>query len=320
VSRSEYPYPPLVPEDPSTLAARVAASLGRAWDDVQRRYQQVLTSANDLRRAETLATLTELRESVEAFQAKTEASAARLRDRDIPVQYAQGAQRAGVPFRWTQVHEEAASLLAADSYNDLLARSQEAGRTSERFARAIRQAARDPAAFTATGRYTSVQAGRLLSERLSAQGLSVVTYANGAQVPMGAYSQMTVRTKAAVAQNTGALNRYSELGVRYVEVFDGAQCGLSRHDDPDRPNGTVRPIAEMAANLLSHPQCRRSLGARPDITSDLDARLAEPSTTAEQRLDQAASEQAQARRPARRVDAAARRQQLQERRARRTQV
>ena len=292
-----YPYPPLVPVSPAALAATYGASLGRAWRDVQGRYDAVLASANLIRKEETLAQLAELLAEVERFQGLVGATAARLAGVDIPVQYAVGARRAdrfGSPFAWTGMHEEAAGLLGADSYADLLRNSEEAGRTSQAFARQVRTVARERGAFTATGRYTSAQVGAQLADRLRATGLSVVTYANGAQVPMGAYTEMAVLTKAAVANNAGSVNRYAELGIGWVEVMDGSGCGWTSHDDMDRANGSIRTLEDAANHPIAHPRCRRALGARPDVTNAKEAAAARASTTAEQRADQAASEQVRA--------------------------
>ena len=304
-----YKYPPLTPESPTELAARLGASLGKAWTDVQARYDSVLASANLIRKQETLAQLAELLAEVERFQAVVGATAARLAGVDIPVQYAVGAQladRFGSPFRWTAIHEEAAGLLGADSYNDLLRNSEEAGRTSQAFARQVRAVARERGAFTATGRYTSTQVGAQLADRLRATGLSVVTYANGAQVPMGAYSEMMVLTKSAVAANAGSVNRYAELGIGWVEIMDGSACGWTSHDDVDKANGSIRTLEDAANHPIAHPRCRRALGARPDVTSAKEAAAARASTTAEQRADQAASEAVRASAVAPRAAVAAR--------------
>ena len=314
-----YPYPPLVPESPVALAARLGESLGRAWLDVQARYDAVLVSANLIRKAETLAQLAELLAEVGRFQGLVGVTAARLAGVDIPVQYAVGARladRFGSPFVWTGMHEEAAGLLGADSYADLLRNSEEAGRTSGAFARQVRAVARERGAFTATGRYTSAQVGEQLAARLGQAGLSAVTYADGAVVPMGVYTEMAVLMKAAVAANAGSINRYAELGIGWVEVLDSARCGWTSHGDPDRANGSIRSLEDAAQHPVSHPRCVRSLGARPDVTDAQQAQEARPSTTAEQRADQAASEAARAEAVATRAAVAARERLVEARAAR----
>lgn len=314
-----YPYPPLVPESQQEVAARLAAALGRAWDDVDARYQRVLQSANDLRRDEALATLAELRLAVESFQARVAVEGAQYATYDIPVQYALGAQTADRfgPFAWTQPHMEAAQALAADGYGDLLRRSEEAGRTERRFARAVREAFQDDTVLAAVGRMTAQQVGRRLAERLEQEGLRVATYSDGSHRDMRTYTEMAVRTKTGVAHNAGALNRYAEVGIRYVEVFDGGACGWTSHQDARKLAGKVLPVEEAFARPLSHPNCTRAFGARPDVTSPEQAAGAEPSTTAEQRADQLANEQMREQAVRRREtrSAQARRATLQQRRA-----
>lgn len=68
-----------------------------------------------------------------------------------------------------------------------------------------------------------------------------------------------------VAYNAGVLNRAQEVGVRYMEVFDGADCVWSSHKDTDKLNGTLRTVEEAATWPISHPRCRRAFGARPDV-------------------------------------------------------
>lgn len=289
-----YPYPPLTPTDPDELARRLAQSLGDAWDDVQARYQAVLLSANQRRKAAVLQTLAELLASVSSFQARVVDVAEDYARTQLPAAYAAGALGVDPAFSWTQPHLAAAQALAADGYDDLLRRSVEAGRTSEAFARHVRREVRSRAAFAVTAGKTAVQVGEELRARLEAQGVTAATYANGRVVSMRTYTEMAVRTKTGVAHNLGALNSLAGDGIGWVEVFDGADCGWTGHDDPDKANGTVRKVAEAQAHLLSHPNCRRAFGARPDITSAKQARTATPSTTAAQREDQAAFEQEQA--------------------------
>lgn len=285
-----YPFPPLVPADPEELAAAMSRTLGDAWDEVQAARQAVLTSANQLRRDAVLARLDELLASVARFQQITRQVAAEYARTHIPGQYAAGALTADPSFSWTQPHRAAAQSLAADSYADLLRRSQEAGRTSEAFARHVRRTVRARAAFAVTAGKTASQVGRELAEQLGARGISAVTYANGREVPVRAYTEMAVRTKTGVAHNIGTLAAMRDVGVEWVEVFDGAECGLTSHQDGDKPNGTIRRADVMAGHVLGHPNCRRALAPRPDVETAAQARSAAPLTTAAQREDQAQAE------------------------------
>ncbi|MFF3565364.1 hypothetical protein ACFYXS_35500 [Streptomyces sp. NPDC002574] len=71
-----------------------------------------------------------------------------------------------------------------------------------------------------------------------------------------------------MAYNAGTLNRAREAGVLHMEVFDGADCGWTSHQDPDKATGTLRTVEEAAAWPISHPRCGRALGPlpRPDVT------------------------------------------------------
>lgn len=71
-------------------------------------------------------------------------------------------------------------------------------------------------------------------------------------------------------------------------------CGLRTHDDPQKANGLILPIAEARNYPLSHPRCGRSTSPRANVRTAYDAEHAQPSTTAAQRADQAAVEQARA--------------------------
>lgn len=290
-----YPFPPLVPADPEAIAARMADVLGRTWEAVQQRRRAVVASAVLLRRDETLAALDELADSTAAFQSVVRTEAERFARLDVPAQYARGAMRAATsaePFSWTQFHTEAAQSLAADSYDDFLRRSEEAGRTSAAFARSVRAVARDRTAFSVTNRQTALDTARDLEARLALRGITVATYADGSTRTMRVYTEMAVRTKTAVAYNTGTLNTCAEDGIRYVEVFDGAGCGWTSHDDPTAANGRVTTLADAARHPISHPQCRRAFGPRPDVTTPAEARSPALSTTPDQREDQARSERA----------------------------
>jgi hypothetical protein len=289
-----YPYPPLVSTDPEVLAARMGEHLGRVWDELQAKRNAVLASANQLRKAETLARLDELMQSTQAFQAVVRAEAEAFSRRTIPQVYAQAAMSASAaePFRWTQFHIDAAQALAADSYGDFLRRSEEASRTSEAFARHVREVARDRTAFAVTAGQTAVQTARDLEKRLAERGITVATYADGSTRSMRVYTEMAVRTKTAVAHNVGTVNRLGEAGIKYVEVFDGAECGWTDHRDGNLANGKIVRLEEALAHPISHPNCRRAFGGRPDITNPKEARSPALSTTPEQRADQAASERA----------------------------
>lgn len=113
---------------------------------------------------------------------------------------------------------------------------------------------------------TGKQAAKTLADKLAEQyGLTHVVYRNGARVPVRVWAEAATLTKSAVAYNAETLNRAREAGVRHVGVVDGADCGWTSHQDPDKATGTVRSVEEAAEWPISHPRCRRSFGPRPDV-------------------------------------------------------
>ncbi|MFM9493696.1 hypothetical protein ACKI1Q_08660 [Streptomyces galilaeus] len=190
--------------------------------------------------------------------------------RQLPHLYAAGAQSAAealdVTFTWTTFHRDALQSLAADSYADFLRRSQEAERMANQFYRAAREAARREVPLLATGNMTARQAAKNLADRLAADHrLNHVVYRDGARVAVRAWAEAATLAKSAVAYNAGTLNQTRQAGVSMVEVFDGADCGWTAHQDPDKANRTVRTVEEAVEWPISHPRCRRGFGPRPDL-------------------------------------------------------
>ena len=66
------------------------------------------------------------------------------------------------------------------------------------------------------------------------------------------------RTELALVNNAVQVLRFAEMGMNTVAVFDGPECGWTKHDDPDKANGTTRSVADASAMLLAHPNCVRS--------------------------------------------------------------
>jgi hypothetical protein len=101
---------------------------------------------------------------------------------------------------------------------------------------------------------------------------------------------MVLRTKSAVAYNAGTVNAGREHGVVWYEVFDGPHCGWDRHDSGDLAIGKIIRATEALMVPLAHPNCRRSFGARPDLSTRAEAVRARPSTKPEQIADQVAAD------------------------------
>lgn len=83
----------------------------------------------------------------------------------------------------------------------------------------------------------------------------------------GSRSYLIALTETAMAWNTSAVATYAGAGVSFVEVFDGADCGWSSHDDPDLAAGSIRPLDEAKATPISHPRCQRAFGAAVNATA-----------------------------------------------------
>ncbi|MFJ6781199.1 hypothetical protein [Streptomyces yangpuensis] len=276
-----YDWPPLVPGDPDEVARRVAAVLDEAWRRLAAQQERVLKTFEQQPRGRlVLLTLEEFKRAVQAFRREVDTEAVAFVRRQLPHLYQQGAEQAaarlGARFAWTMIHRDALMSLASDSYNDFLRRSEEAERMATKFYRAARAAARLEVPLLAAGNVTAKQAASDLAARLGDEHqLAHVVYRNGARVPVGVWAEAATLAKSAVAYNAGTLNRTREAGVRYVEVFDGVDCGWVSHQDPDKAARTIRSVEEAAEFPIAHPRCRRSFGPRPDVDS-MNAAKAEP--------------------------------------------
>lgn len=203
----------------------------------------------------------------------------------LPFAWQAGAARFAVgEFTWTQAHRQALGLLAQDDFSRVL-------RATEMMSRDVRELVRSEGARAArlkvaTGQ-TAKGAGRELEQRLRSRGISAVTYRDGRNIRASTYAEMLMRTSTAVAYNMGGLNQLKGAGVRYVEVIDGADCGLITHRDGFKVNGKILPVEVAGAYPISHPNCRRDFVARPDVTSDEGAAVATSWRSPEQMNDQA---------------------------------
>ncbi|MGW4890249.1 phage minor capsid protein [Streptomyces murinus] len=266
-----YEWPPLVPGDPEEIARRVAAVLEDAWQRLAAKQHEVIVQfAGNPRTPNTVAALEEFKQAIRDFRRRVDQEARQFAQRQLTHLYEEGgrqtAEALGTTFTWTTFHRDALQSLAADSYADFLRRSEEAERMAGQFYRAARQAARREVPLLTAGNMTAKQAAKNLVDRLAAEHkLTYVVYRNGARVPVRAWAEAATLTKSTVAYNAGTLNRARESGVEYMEVFDGAGCGWTSHQDPDKASGTVRSISEAADWPLSHPRCRRAFGPRPEI-------------------------------------------------------
>lgn len=266
-------FPPLVPGDADEVARRVAAVLQDAWQRLADQQAAVLAHLGQGARAQqVIDRLALFQDAITDFAARVDTEARAFVTRQLPHLYEQGAQeataRVGGRFTWSLLHTDALQALAAYSYADFLRRSEEEQRMAAAFYRAVRQAARREVPLLAAGHATALQAARALTARLAAEHqLTYVVYRNGARMPVQAWAEAATLAKSAVAYNAGTLNRSREAGVRFMQVFDGADCGWTSHQDTDKATGTLRTVEDSAAWPISHPRCRRAFGPRPDVTA-----------------------------------------------------
>ena len=279
---------------------REAYALASAWID-----EQELSILDDPKQWRKRSRLSRLRREVDARMNTLDDDARRFFSRDFPAAYRFGANAAasslGVSFAWDQIDVDAVSVLARDGFEDLLRSTQHVRETTKAL---IRRLARERSLLSLTVGTTAKQSGRDLARLLASHGVRGVTYANGARHRIGDYADMVIRTKTAVAYNTGSVNQAKQFGVQFMEVFDGTidlPCASVAN--------TIQTVEWCEANPVSHPRCQRSVSPRPDVTSATEARSTPPSSSAAQRADQHASEQA-------RADAAKRRAALARKRAR----
>ena len=198
------------------------------------------------------------------------------------------------PFAWGQHHRDAVQILARTTFDDLLAATKYVRADSKRFVRQV--TARATARSLLEG-VPAARAGRDLSavlrRQLGTDPIAAIRYRNGARHSLADYADTVLRTTTATAFNEGTLNTVADVGVQYVEVFDGAACGWTSHDDTDLANGSIRTLAEARAQTIAHPRCARSFGPRPDLGTAKAARGADRSRTPEARRA-AAEERARA--------------------------
>lgn len=91
-----------------------------------------------------------------------------------------------------------------------------------------------------------------------------VRYADQSRHGLDDFASMVLDTAASSIYTAGTLGMGAEAGVTSYYVSDGAFCGWSFHDDPDRADGTIRSEMELVEFPLAHPHCRRSASPSPD--------------------------------------------------------
>lgn len=115
-----------------------------------------------------------------------------------------------------------------------------------------------------------------LEGELRDRGLAAVVYRDGSRHGLAEYARMAARTKLAETWQRASFDLFAQVGVTFVEVTDGAGCGWTSHDDPDKANGTIRSLEEAGAYPLAHPNCGRTTYPRLDVRTEADAASARP--------------------------------------------
>lgn len=263
----------------------------RAWQDILDLQEQLAADPMKWRRRARLA---ELQRAVEDKMAELDARAREWVSTELVRPYALGASAGAVELSqsaaavWTLLPSEAISRIAADTLDELLKATRHVRRTTKTLIRAI---AKDQVLAKMIRGDTAVQAGRQMAKILQRRGIHAVTYADGSRHGLKEYSEMLIRTKTGTVYNLGTLEAQEALGVEFWECFDGYGCGLTSHQDPVKALGRVVDKETALKYPLSHPNCRRSWGARPDIRTKAAAELASPTATPQQVADNRAADQ-----------------------------
>jgi len=259
------PQPAAVTTAPDDLIGLFKQSQVR----IEAEYAAILTDPNAARRRRRLVAL---RNMVNAELAALEAAAGVFVADTLPVIYQAGGQTTGV-FSFTQFHRTALESIQADTMNDILAATDGVRDDTKRW---IRETTRRLIAEGEIEGQTATQLARkfakLAPKAVDAAGLplpiTAVTYSDGSVRTIETYADMLFRTRTATTYNDGTINTGVEAGIDRYEIFDGPGCGLTSHDDGTVANGMIVDAATAAAHPVSHPNCRRSFGARPDLDDE----------------------------------------------------
>lgn len=286
-----------MPQPASVTAAADAliAVFQRAQADIQ---AQLAVIAGEVNQARRRAHLRDLAQSIDDLMAGLQHDAKAWLEQRLPEVYAAGGHAAtpalGREFEWATIHVDAVHALAGEAWDDLLAATRYVSSSTKAW---IRTEARRQTGLSLTEGRTAQQAARAFVSAAAGElvddvgPVGVIRYADGSYRRLADHADMLLRTTTARAYNAGTINQSKRFGVGWMECFDGAECGLTGHDDGEKPDGKVYPVDVAELHPLSHPRCRRSWSPRPDVASHAEAALAEPTASAAQRADQAQAEQ-----------------------------
>lgn len=257
-----------------------------AWDRIVTQQARIAAEWLTLPRPARRARLTQLAAVVEHLMDHADEQAFAWVHGTLPQAYLAGAVDSGyAPSQWARPDIEAISHLASSTYDNLLTSTRFVRRSTKQLVRVL---SREQVAVKLSTGQTAVQAAREFAALVEDHGIHAITYADGARHGLADYADMLLRTQTALAYNAGGFTQYQVAGVEYVECFDDPECGLTEHDDEEKPNGQVYELATMDEFPISHPRCVRSWSARPDITSADEAATASGTASDVQNEDQAA--------------------------------
>jgi len=251
-----------------TLTALLRADLARVWDRIAASVAALEADWPTIGPAARRGRLLALQAHIAALADAADEIAARHVLAGVRDAYLLGghttALTVGAALSTTGVDLEAITVLAADTHADLLAATTHIRASTKDL---IRVLARDHVADRLYTGQTAVQAGRDLARALQAKSVSAIVYKDGSRHGLAEYSEMVLRTKTAEAYQVGGFNQAAGFKVKYVEVMDGPGCGWTSHDDTQLANGMILTLDAARAYPISHPNCRRTTLARPDLKS-----------------------------------------------------
>lgn len=247
-----------------SIITDATSRLTAAWSILTRAQDRLLAALSAVRpgrgaTSRMRSAVTAFQQGLAAFDRAVTAFAERWASQDLPTVYRDGAlqmlERADWPtsrWSWTPRHQDTITSITAQYYVDLIGRLREALRRARAFLRAAQDAART----------TTFDADQLRTEH----PLGTVIYAGDHRHPVHAWARAALSWQTVSTANAGgARTALDDMGIDFLEVRDGDDCGWTEHNDPDRANRTLRTVADALAHPLAHPHCQREFLPRLDL-------------------------------------------------------
>lgn len=271
------------PAEVERAAQQLISTYQRAWLEIMEQQRRALTLRGKNQRRRALRVVeNRIEQTLDEVDSATRRWIADTYPKIYHLGAVTGARAAGAVFdEWTDLHLNAIERIARDTFADLLEATAFVRADTRRFIQEAGKIASDAVVRGTPAMRGGTQLERVLRER----GIASVIYRDGSRHGLAEYAQMAIRTKTAVAYNTATLNAGQLAGVQFYEVFDGPDCGWTRHEDNDSALGKIVTYEESLEWPISHPQCRRSFGARPEIRTADQAASAGRSVTPAQTED-----------------------------------